>query len=306
MRSIQSFLFVTLIGSLVFTFSSCSSSKKSSKNVLPQNALLWQIDVPGATKPSFVYGTIHIIPSEDFFYPEGTLSCFEKSDKVFFEIDMAEMTDMTAIMGIMDKLFMKDNLTLKDLYSEEEYDKISDFFKNKGVPLFFLERMKPMFLTVLTYGDMAPGDLQNGNMKSYEFAFMELAEKLKKKTGGLETIDFQIGVFDKIPYKHQAKMLLDAIEQSNVQSNEFEQMVALYKAQDIQKMVASIGEDEGGLSEYEDILLHERNKNWIPVIMAESVKQSNFFAVGAGHLGGKNGVLNLLVENGVKVKPILQ
>lgn len=300
------FRFATLFAALfVFTFTiSCSVSKKTGKDVLSEKALLWEIRVPGAKSPSYVFGTIHLIQKENFFLPAGTMTAFDKSQKVFFEIDMAEMNDMSAMMGLMDKLMMKDGKTLRDLLSEGDYDKVNDFFKSKGLPLVFLERMKPMFLTVLTYGDMKPDALQSGDMKSYEFEFMEMATQTKKPTAGLETIEFQIGVFDKIPYETQAKMLVDAIEQSSGQDDEFDKMIELYKQQDIKALVTSIGESETGLGDFEDILLHERNKNWIPIIVEEAKKQPAFFTVGAGHLAGKYGVLTLLKDQGVVVKPV--
>lgn len=283
---------------------SCGVSKKAGKDIRSEKALLWEIKVPGAKSPSYVFGTIHLIDKENFFLPAGTMTAFDKSQKVFFEIDMADMNDMSAMMGLMDKLLMKDGKSLQDLLSSTDYEKVNSFFKSKGLPLMFLERMKPMFLTVLTYSDMKPGALQTGDMKSYEFEFMEMATQTKKPTAGLETIEFQIGVFDKIPYETQAKMLVDAIDQSSGTDDEFAKMVELYKQQDIDALVTSIGESESGLGDFEDVLLHERNKNWIPIIIEEAKKQPGFFAVGAGHLAGKYGVLNLLKEQGVVIKPV--
>jgi uncharacterized protein YbaP (TraB family) len=68
-------------------------------------------------------------------------------------------------------------------------------------------------------------------------------------------------------------------------------------------MVSMMGEEES-LGGYEDLLLVTRNKNWIPV-MGEMMKtQPVFFAVGAGHLGGKNGVIALLRQEGYTVVPV--
>ena len=67
---------------IILILISCSGVKKGSGNLLEQKALLWEIMVPGAKNPSYVFGTIHIIPAEDFFYPAGTLAAFDKVDKV--------------------------------------------------------------------------------------------------------------------------------------------------------------------------------------------------------------------------------
>jgi uncharacterized protein YbaP (TraB family) len=115
--------------------------------------------------------------------------------------------------------------------------------------------MKPMFLTVLTYGDLNPGDLANGEMKSYEFEFMEMANQTKKPTGGLESIEFQIGIFDKIPYEKQAQMLVDAINTNTGSGTELEEMVKVYLDQDIQKLASMIESPDSEISGYEDIFI---------------------------------------------------
>lgn len=287
-------------------FTSCKATKNTTQDYKPlEKGLLWEIQGPGLSKPSYLYGTIHIINSEDYFLPSGTMAAFDGAKKVFFEIDMKEMSDISKLMGMMNKLFMKDGKTLKDLVTEEEYAMIGDHFKKMGLPIFMLERMKPMFLSVFAYGDMDPSGLKNGNMKSYEMEFMEMAKNTSKETGGLESIDFQIGLFDEIPYEAQAKMLVDAIKSSDVGSNdEFKKMTQLYVTQDIQGMIASISEEGSSVAGFEDKLLNDRNKNWIPQIIEESKKQPTFFAVGAGHLGGPMGVINLLRKSGYTLKPV--
>jgi uncharacterized protein YbaP (TraB family) len=306
MHSIKYYFFSFFAGLFVLqSQTSCSSSKTTSPAQSSDKALLWEISVPGSKEVSYVFGTIHMIPSEDYFLPEGTMSAFDKSKKIFFEIDMAQMSDPAALMGMMSKMYMKDNKTLKDLLNEKDYKTVTDFFQKKGLPIFFLERIKPMFLTVLTYGDVSPGSLQQGgDIKSYEFEFMEMAKNTGKATGGLETIDFQLSVFDKIPEEAQAKMLISSIESGSGADDQMNEMVKIYKDQDIEKLVNMIGEEESGISEFEDILLVDRNQNWIPIMIEESKKQTSFFAVGAGHLGGSKGVLALLRKSGVKVRPV--
>ncbi len=301
---------VTLAGVLLFIFSgfwSCKTTKNTALEYKPlEKALLWEISGPGVSKPSFLYGTIHIINSKDFFLPKGTMSAFDAAKKVIFEIDMKEMSDISKLMGMMNKIFMKDNKTLKDLVTDDEYKMIGDHFQKMGLPIFMLERMKPMFLTVFAYGDMDPSGLKNGNMKSYEMEFMEMAKNTNKVTAGLESIDFQIGLFDEIPYDAQAKMLVDAIKSSGItgKDDEFQKMTDMYVTQDIHAMVNMISEEGSSVAGFEDKLLVGRNKTWIPMIIDEAKKGQTFFAVGAGHLGGPQGVIHLLRKAGYKMTPV--
>lgn len=292
------FLFVGLI--------SCKTGKSAAQQYKPlENSLLWKISGQGIKNPSFLFGTIHIIQSKDFFLPKGTMSALDQTKKIVFEIDMKEVSDISAMMGIMNKVFMKDNHTLKDFMTEEDYTMVGKHFQKMGLPLFILERMKPMFLTVFAYGDMDPSGLKNGNMKSYEMELLEMAKNSGKETGGLETIDFQIGIFDEIPYDVQAKMLVDAIRASSVSENdEFKKMTDLYLSENINAMVNMISEEGSEVVGYEDKLLNERNKNWIAQIIQACKTEPTFFAVGAGHLAGPEGVINLLRKQGMQVTPV--
>lgn len=284
----------------------CKTSKPSELLYKPlEKNLLWELSGPGITNPSYIYGTIHIINGKDFFLPKGTMSAFDASKKVVFEIDMKEMTDMSKLMGMMNKLFMKDGKTLKDLLTDDEYKMVGDHFKKVGLPIFMLERMKPMFLTIFAYGDIDPSGIKSGSMKSYEMEFMEMAQNTNKETGGLESIDFQISLFDEIPYEVQAKMLVDALKSSDDKGDdEFKKMTKMYIEQDIQAMVKMISGENSSITGYEDKLVSGRNKNWIPQIITQAKQSPTFFAVGAGHLAGPEGVIHLLRRAGYKIKPI--
>lgn len=299
-------ILLSVIGSILFTFGCKSTAqqmdqKVAKKSIAPEEkSLLWEVSGKELVNKSYVFGTIHIISSEDYFLPPGTLSAIDASEQMIFEIDMADMNDPMKLMPLLQKAYMKGDTTLKDLVTEEEYGIIETHFKKLGLPIFFLERIKPMFLTVFASGDFDPNGLQSGQLKSYEMEFAKMAEDGGKGTGGLETIEYQISVFDGIPYSDQAKMLVESIKTSSTDDDTLKELIALYKDQDVTGLFEMMKEDES-IAEYEDALLFTRNKNWIPLMIEMMKKQPTFFAVGAGHLGGELGVLNLLREAGYTV-----
>ncbi|MBK8108991.1 MAG: TraB/GumN family protein [Saprospiraceae bacterium] len=298
----RSSLLWAFLGLLLLGFGSCKTTQKTYAPL--EKSLLWEISGPGIKQPSYLYGTIHMIPSDDYFLPKGTLSAIEASQNMVFEIDMKDMSDVSALFGMMGKIFMKDGVTLKTLLTTEEYQLVENHFKDMGLPLFFLERIKPMFLSAFATGDMNPNSLKDGSIKSYEMEFYEISQDRNMTTGGLETIDFQVSVFDSIPYKEQAKMLVESLKTLDEDNGELDKLVALYKAQDIDAMVNTMSSESSELAPYEDILLNGRNKTWIPQIIQQAKLQTTFFAVGAGHLAGSNGVIHLLRKEGYKVKPV--
>ena len=277
-----------------------------------EKSLLWEISGKDLTKPSYLYGTIHMIPKQDFFLTEETKKAIAASQKVTFEINMKEMNNPMALIGVFMKAMMPNGTRLRDLLSADDYQLVKNRFDSIGMPIAMLERVKPMFLSALTESDGAqfnPMDTSATDQKtvSYEFEIMHIAEKQKKEFGGLETMEFQMGIFDSIPYKAQAEMLVNGIKSAaKGGEGEFSKMVQMYKAQDIEAMskIMDSDKDTEGLEQYESMLITTRNRNWIP-LMAKSMKQKQtFFAVGAGHLGGKKGVINLLRKEGYIVKPL--
>ena len=114
-----------------------------------------------------------------------------------------------------------------------------------------------------------------------------------------------MGVFDKIPDSVEAQMILEMIRKMPEQRTEFAQMVEAYKKEDIQKLGEEMT-DSPEWKGFEDIMLYNRNRNWISVMAAAMKEGTQLFAVGAGHLPGKEGVINLLRKAGYKVEPVKQ
>ncbi len=275
------------------------------------DALLWKVTRDDITvEPSYVFGTIHMIDKEKFFYPNGTLEALGSSQEVLFEIDMDAMSNVANQMSMIGKIMMKDGVTLKDLLSDEDYTMVAAFFDKKGLPMMFANKIKPMFLSSMTEMDMGSMDMFGGgggesDVKSYEMEMYAYAEEKGIEVGGLETMDYQIGIFDSIPYEAQAKMLVEAVEQSGSADADrmMDDLIRTYLSQDIDGLVQAFSDDDE-FAEFESILLNDRNHNWIPIIKEKFAVQPTFVAVGAGHLAGPEGVLHLLRRQGYTITPI--
>ncbi|MGA1584050.1 MAG: TraB/GumN family protein [Saprospiraceae bacterium] len=269
-----------------------------------ENGLLWSITGNGLEQPSYLYGTIHMIDSDDFFWPNGTLEAFSATERVVFEIDMDMMNDMSAQFSMLMGVMMADGTTLGELLSEEDYAFVKKEFDELGLPMFLLERMKPMFLTIFAGGDFSPEQFTGGNIKSYEMEFMAMAEEQSKETGGLESVEFQMSIFDSIPYKAQADMLVESLRSSDNGEDQLKEMVELYKKQDLNGLNDMLNSEGETLMEYDHIILEGRNRAWIPVMDEMMKEKPTFFAVGAGHLAGETGVIHLLRAEGYQLRPI--
>lgn len=297
---------IILVFALVFSLGQALWAQQTNSPTL-EKALLWEISGNDLPKHSYLYGTIHMIDSKDFYISPEVKKAFKTADLVTFEINLKEMNSLFAQIGLMMQAFMDNNTTLHDLLSEEDYQLVNNHFNEIGLPLFIFERIKPMFLSIIASTDVAPDALSSGEMVSYEMEFMKMADEQEKMMGGLETAAYQMSMFDSIPYKVQAEMLVESIKAGDEDTgdSEMDVMTKLYRQQDIMLMQSMISAEDSDYADYEDLLLVNRNKNWIPVMAEMMSEQPTFFAVGAGHLAGEFGVINLLRQAGYTLKPIL-
>ncbi len=278
------------------------------KIVPTEKSVFWKISGNGLKKSSYLYGTIHLIPKEGFAIPAVVANALADSKRVAFEIDMKEMTNMRTQMSLITKSFMSGGKTLKDLLSPEDYALVRAKMEEKGLPAGMFERMKPMFLsTLISNGDESGSSANTGSMTSVEMELYQLSRKKHLESAGLETAAYQMSIFDSIPYEAQAKMLVEGLRETGHEADgesELDMMLKMYRNQDITAMQAMISDTQYGMSNYEEILLNQRNRNWIPVMGRFMREKPTVFAVGAGHLGGKGGVVALLRKEGYRVEVV--
>jgi len=301
---------------VLFTFvglgwSSCQSPKNKGTDSIPaklEKSLLWEISGKGIKK-SYIFGTIHMIGEEDFFLTEATQKAIAKCKKMVMEIDMSQA--MQTSMKLLTLAPMKGGKKLSDLLEDEDYQLVKNYFTKEAksaeaklMPFSLTETWKPMLLQSFLYQDMI-----EGTMKAYEMELLSIGTEQKMTFEGLETVEDQMNIFEKIPYSDQAKALVELIKDIKKGNDsgkaEFKKLVDMYKMQDVDGMVEMSSEEffesmENGEAE----LLTNRNKKWIPKIVTMSKQKATFYAVGAAHLGGQNGVLRLLMKEGYKVKAV--
>jgi uncharacterized protein YbaP (TraB family) len=168
-----------------------------------------------------------------------------------------------------------------------------------GMNLAMFDRFKPMMVMSL----LAQRLLSCAEIESYELSFVKMASEQSKELLGLERIEDQVAVFDVIPDSLEIRSIMNMVNHFESQRKEFSRMAALYLAQDIEslyQLMATSPEMMGS----QELLLDRRNRNWIPVMESAMKQSSTFFAVGAGHLAGSQGVLELLRKQGYKVKSL--
>ncbi len=291
---------IKVLGALFF-FCSCNAQPKQVKLMLNKddNSLLWEVSGKGLKGNSYIFGTFHLMCKDDIKFSEQLKTAVNNSDLIYLEMDM---DDPSVMLGGLMMMNMKDGKKLKDLYTVAEYEKISTYFKDVlHMPIGLLEKTKPFFLAAMLYPKMMPCK----NISGVEQELMGLAKLQKKEIKGLETMEFQSSVFDSIPYEEQAKDLLKSIDSMQSYQQYFDTMITVYKTQRLGEIEKQLNDTTFGMENHQDLLLNDRNKNWVAQLNKIMKTQSVFVAVGTGHVVGKEGLINLLRKEGYTLKPVL-
>lgn len=263
------------------------------------NSLLWEISGRKLQHPSYLYGTMHILCAEDARLSESLKKAVKTSRQVFFEVDM---DDLNQLMSVMKYARMNNGLKITDLVTPVEYARLEAYFTEHSTPIPFsmMRSFKPYFISSM----ISEGLLDCDQKSSLEQMIMEEAKKEDKGILGLESIAFQASIFDSIPYEKQARDLLMYVDSIEAYKQTTLEMVDIYRRQDIHRLDSLLLKSDPGMAEYMDLLLYDRNRRWAQQVEEQTYHLPTLFAVGAGHLGGEKGLINLLRLQGFTVKPL--
>lgn len=262
-----------------------------------EKSLLWEISGNRLTKPSYLFGTIHLICPTDFSLSQQLKNSIAKTEQLALEIDM----DDPGLMAAMTKtMFMAGDKKLTDILSEKEYDHLKQFYNDSlKMDISMFSRAKPFMIMGPMFNKILGCEPQ-----SYEISLMGLANSQKSEIIGLESIEEQMAIFDTIPYDRQAEMLVNMIDKLPETKKEFRELVGLYKQEDLQGLYNLTLKSEFGMDGQDEVMLFQRNQNWINRIDKMTHEKPTFIAVGAAHLGGEKGVIALLRKDGFKVRAV--
>jgi uncharacterized protein YbaP (TraB family) len=280
MRLIAFFLFL-------FVFFTSFSQEKT---------LLYKISKEGHQE-SYVYGTMHILPDSLFYFPNKLKKTVKKTEELILEIDEKSVSQKEIL-----KLMALESGSAFDIFTKEQKDSVLNWgSKLTGLtPTLFestFSKQEPFALMQLSVLET-----MKQPHKMVEKELEVIARENNIPTSGLESIAFQLSIFKDLPDSLLSEMVLQTIRTSG----DYTETIKLYTAyqnQDVELLYELINEDEQ-LADKEAVLLSNRNEDWIPKIDVKTKEKKCFFAVGAGHLGGEKGVLNLLRKQGYTVEAI--
>jgi uncharacterized protein YbaP (TraB family) len=295
MRFTPLFLFLF---SFTLAFSQAETNPGKFLVPLEDQALLWKIEGKGMNKPAYLFGTMHLIEKEYFFFPDKLKKLIEKSEQLIMELPgIPNQHEALKYVQLEDGSFF-------DFFTPQQTDSIlkwanRELRMNESQFRGVMNKMKP-FVAV----QLATQMHFLGKTESYELTLEKLAKENQIEVKGLETMEEQMGLFDGLSKAGQTEMVMEFVRQHEQQFEETKKLEQLYSKQLVDSLYMLIVESNGIIASENAHFIDDRNATWIPMIEAYIQEKKSFIAVGAGHLGGPKGLIRLFQQRGYQLTPV--
>jgi uncharacterized protein YbaP (TraB family) len=264
---------------------------------------LWRVQ----SKRSTVYllGSVHLLKKDVYPLSRTIESAFEKSDALAVEADINDISRLD-IQKLMSSAFYSGDDTLEKHVSRDTFDAVKDQAERLGLPVEFVYNQKPWFLglTLESLELMKSGYDPEYGIDKY---FLSKAAG-KKKILELESLDYQIDLLSGLDDTEQELFLLYTLKDLKILVQEVDKLVDAWKSGAAESMESTITrsftEDRKFYPIYEK-LIYKRNRNMTLKIEGFLRTSGTYFVVvGAAHLLGDRGIIQLLKEKGFNVEQL--
>ncbi len=260
---------------------------------------LWKVE--DRTNALYLVGSIHFLKKENYPLPAPIESAYSNAQIAVFETEIDQMEQVGTALKLMSKGTLPAGQSLKQQLSAETYTAFSNQVLDAGMPLFLFDRMKPG-LAAMTLEVAALKKLGLDPELGLDMHFFKRARQDGKSVAGLETTDFQISLIADISAEEGVAILKATLRDMNKAKGLLGDMVAAWQAGESAKLEKLLNESMDEFPALSKRFLTDRNYQWITKI-EELLRGGNtaMVIVGAGHLVGKEGVVELLKKKGFKV-----
>jgi uncharacterized protein YbaP (TraB family) len=267
------------------------------------NSLIYKIQSNSNTV--YILGSIHVLAEEYYPLTRSFSYAYYNSQKIIFEIDPEILFSPDAFAKYENRYTLQDGKTLATVLSPKTYTLLNQKLKSMGIDFQKVNHFKPWVL-YLTLSGRFDSAVDFRPELGIEHHFYHMAKDAGKPTGGLETIQDQVDVFDTLPLKIQDALLQESllITDSKEREKAFLYMVKAWHQGNLDGLDQLVETLKAFPLLYEKLLV-QRNRNWIPQIETFLQEDKNVLViVGAAHLPGKDGLIALLTEKGHQLERV--
>ncbi len=296
----KSFRFLSIF-SILISIELCLLTQDSLSQ--PKKSFLWRVQ--SKTNTVYVLGSIHYLKKEMYPLNAEIEKAYDQTDILVVEANMNDI-NKEDIQKLMGSAFYPENETLEKNISPELYEWVKKRSEGMGLPLQVINRQKPWFLALIL---VSIESFKLGFDPSYGIDKYFISKATgKKRILELESFDYQVGLFSKFSEKEQELFLLYTLKDLNVLEQELDKLTHAWASGDGKSMESivtrSVTEDKRLTPIYEK-LIYERNRSMASKIEDYlRTKETYFVIIGAGHLVGNKGIIEILKEKGLLVEQL--
>ena len=263
---------------------------------------LWSVSDADTTV--YLFGTIHLLPDKYAWRTARFDQAVAGSNELVLET-IVDDKDPMKLVGILTKLGFSNNLPpIAKRVPAAKVPALEAAITKSGIPRSAFDKMETWAASFMLLGNQFK-DLGLKGDQGVETALRTSFASQGKPIGELETNAEQLGYFDTLPESAQRALLEGAIEHPENMRQEFDAMLAAWSRGDVQAIARSFNRDLSGSPELKSVLLNRRNANWSRWIEQRMARPGSvLIAVGAGHLAGRDSVLELLKRDGYRVERV--
>ena len=269
---------------------------------VPPNGSVWRVE--SATTSLYLCGTIHLLRESDYPLPSSYETAYKDSHRLVFELPPGSQSDPKLAARMRDAGSYPEGTQLTDKIKPQTWRAFGDWCQKQGVGADGFKQMRP-WLAALTVAATEYAAVGAAPDRGVDSVFEERMRKDGKPGDGLETVNFQIGLFGKLSEAQQEQLLEQTLTEVKSLPDQFERMIADWRTGDVEDLHKMMFAEAKNYPELMDIFLNKRNASWISRLEGYLGKTEHVMVlVGAGHLGGDTGVIALLKAKGSKVQQV--
>ena len=258
----------------------------------------------GAHNTVYLAESVHLLKADNAQLPAAFQRAYAAASRIVMEIDLSHL-DPAQLSGYMlEHGALKGDTSLQQLLGAPAYQRLGTETQRLGLPVETLDHLQP-WVVALSLTDLEYLKLGYDPEQGVERQIERLAEHDGKPISGLETLEEQLGHLERLTGEQQRRFLLLTLDDLNDAEHDTDELLAAWRAGDTARLASLLGEEYRSFPELYRALVTERNRNWMPQIERFAREREDYLVVvGALHLVGQGGLLELARAAGFSVTPV--
>lgn len=261
-----------------------------------------------------IIGTFHLFDPRMPEHLAKLMPDLRQADAVYLEATQVELDQLQQAVATRPELMFTQGATLPERLSDDEWQLLSQEMSARGIPAFLASKFQPWYVSVMLAMPPCAIPAMSGGGSGLDHLIIEAADALGTPTHALEPYDTIFRIFDQIPQDEQLDMIRIALPLAPAAEDMLATMANSFDREDhrliweysrLKSIAAAGGDPEKAAQDFErmeDILINQRNHDWVGKLLEVAPGKRLIVAVGAGHLAGDNGVLQLLENAGYRLE----